>query len=271
MQARVIDKQINSGSGMSLYNNKRAHNQAGSGTLVQQKDNLKRAVVGALFGAAVVMSTPALAMVTFDNLSPNTYNGGATLAENGFTMTVEDSPAGPGLAGAIVNPADINSCFLIACPTGATSQYYAGVDDGGIVFTRVDGVGFHLNSLDFAFVAPLSGAITGAVGKLNISGISQATGGTYSASIDFPQQMSGQYAFSNWVLSSRFSSVVLTQLSISACIYDTDGGCYRPAENLAQFAIDNVNVSAVPEPGTWAMLAIGLLGLAAAARRRRPV
>lgn len=256
---------------MSFDNNKREQNQTDNGVLVQHKISVKRAVLSAMFGAAAVLATPAMATVTFDNFMPDVFNGGSTLTEDGFTMTVEDSPAGPGLAGAIVNPADLNSCSLIACPIGATSNYYAGINDGGIVFTRNDNFGFHLNSLDFAFVAPLTGAITGAVGKLDISGISQSTGGTFSASIDFPQQMSGQYAFSNWVLSSRFSDVVFSQLSISACIYDIDGGCYRPAENLSQFAIDNVNVAAVPEPSTWAMFAIGLLGLAAAARRRRPL
>ena len=250
---------------------KMVQTQSSNGSVMKCTNAVKAAFATGLIGAASLMAMSAQAAVTFDTVSPATFVGGDTFTENGFLMTVQDSPAGPGAAGAIINPADPFSCFTIACPVGNKTQYFAGINDGGIVFSRPDAFGFRLNSLDFAFISPVGQLIQGAVGKLNISGISQSTGGTYSASIDFPQQINGQYAFSNFALSSRFSDVVFSKLSISACVYDVDGGCYRPIENLAQFAIDNVNVSAVPEPSTWAMLAIGLVGLAATARRRRSV
>ncbi|MDP9107780.1 MAG: PEP-CTERM sorting domain-containing protein [Pseudomonadota bacterium] len=231
--------------------------------------NTARAIGAVLLGSAALICNIASAAVTFDSLSPDVYGGGATFMENGFLMTVQDSPAGAGFAGAIVNPADAFSCAIIGCPTGNTTQYFAGLNDGGIGFSRTDHVGFKLTSLDFAFVIPVAQPVAGSVGRLQISGVSESTGGVFQTSIEFPQQINGQYAFSNWTLASRFSNVVFSQLSISACIYDTDGGCYRPAENLAQFAIDNLNIAPVPEPSTAAMLALGLFGFAFVARRRR--
>ena len=60
-------------------------------------------------------------------------------------------------------------------------------------------------------------------------------------------------AFPGWVSSVTFV----------ACLYD-GGGCVFPADNLAQFALDNI---AVPTPATWMLVALAL-GAGGAVRRR---
>ncbi|MBW8894438.1 MAG: PEP-CTERM sorting domain-containing protein [Burkholderiales bacterium] len=52
-------------------------------------------------------------------------------------------------------------------------------------------------------------------------------------------------------------------------LYDGNGGCVNPAENQAQFAVDNIGY--LPEPGSVALVGVSLAGLLAAKRRRRSV
>jgi hypothetical protein len=52
-----------------------------------------------------------------------------------------------------------------------------------------------------------------------------------------------------------------------ACDYT--GTCTAFETNQGQFAIDDLNVSAVPEPSAYAMLGTGFLFMGAIARRRK--
>ena len=74
---------------------------------------------------------------------------------------------------------------------------------------------------------------------------------------------------SNWKLDADFAALRLTNLSISACLFDGNGGCVNPADWAlfnAQFAIDDLDVD-VPLPGSAPLLLLGLAGLAAIRRR----
>ncbi|GAA4030690.1 NF038120 family PEP-CTERM protein [Actimicrobium antarcticum] len=219
----------------------------------------------ALLGAVTLLAMPlAQATVNFDSIGPDIYGAGDTFSENKFTMSV----LGDGFAGAILDGADPYACFIAACPVGNSSHYYAGLNDSTISFARSDAGGFKMTSLDFAFLAPVTGNIFGGVGRLQLSGVTQA-GGLFSLSRDFPEQINGAYAFSTWALGPTFSSAIFRSVSVNACLFDGEGGCVLPSGNQAQFALDNVNVSAVPEPATYAMMGLGLMVLAGAARRRR--
>lgn len=57
------------------------------------------------------------------------------------------------------------------------------------------------------------------------------------------------------------SFVNLKQVEFFACSFDTSPVCSTPTNNNAQFAIDNINVNTVPEPGTLALVTLALMGL----------
>ena len=67
-----------------------------------------------------------------------------------------------------------------------------------------------------------------------------------------------------------FASQGFAEFAIFGYSCDFSGKCAAFETNAGQFALDNVNmqISAVPEPGSWMML-LGGFGTIAAFRRRR--
>ncbi|MBA5690421.1 NF038120 family PEP-CTERM protein [Rugamonas apoptosis] len=219
-----------------------------------------------LLGAAPAMADT----ISFEAHGPDIFAGGDTFAEAGYTMQVLDTVAGNGggFAGAIANGADPTTCTVAACPVGNNSMYYLGLNDGGLNIHRTDASAFSLHGLDYAFLAPIGGLHNFSYGQLMLTGTAVG-GGTVRATFDFPlQNGAGNYVFGGAPLNAAFGQTKLSGLNISACMFDNSGNCYNPADNQAQFAIDNLNVSAVPEPSAYAMLMLGLGGVAFAARRR---
>ncbi|MES2118654.1 MAG: NF038120 family PEP-CTERM protein [Pseudomonadota bacterium] len=229
-------------------------------------------LAGVVVGAVALLgAVPALAdTINFESHGPDIFAGGDVFTEAGYTMQVLDSPAGSGSGGAgmIANGADPDTCSVAACPVGNNSMYYLGLNDGGLNIHRTDTSAFLLHGLDYAFLAPLGGLQNFSYGQLVLTG-KLAGGGTVRDAFDFPlQNGGGNYMFGAVPLGAAFGHANLSELTVSACLFDNSGSCFNPAANQAQFAIDNLNVSAVPEPSAYAMLMLGLGGIALAARRR---
>jgi hypothetical protein len=235
---------------------------------------LKQITVAALGALALMSALPAMAdTLDFDSQIPDIFGGGNTFSEGGYTFLVNDSvEGGVGLAGIMFNGNDPNSCDVAACPVGNPSMYYGGVNDGTVTLSR-DGGAFQLNSLKYAFLPPVTGLPAGSYGELTLVG-TLAGGGTTSTSIAFPTLVGGYSPFALSALDSGFTSGVYTSVTIGACLFD-GGGCSYPSGRQAQFAIDDLDVTAftvaapVPEPETYAMMGLGLGMLALARRRHR--
>lgn len=234
------------------------------------RSNLNKFLSGAIIGLAALGSVSAQAAnIGFEGVAPDLFSGGASFSENGYTMTVLDGAGNiGGLSGASINGSDSFACSIIACPTGNGSTYFAGLNDGGLNFTRADAIGFKVSSLDFSFVAPTAGLIDFSVGKLVLTG-KDMNGAVVETSMDFSSQVNGQFNFASWNINSAFANTTLKELSVNACLFTNSGSCVSSAMNQAQFALDNVAIAAVPEPSTYMMMGLGLAGLAAFARRRR--
>lgn len=227
--------------------------------------------------ASLLCAAPAFAdVVDFETLPASANNSGVTLSEAGYDMLLVEGPTAAsfglvGGTGVVVNSNDPASCDIIVCPGGATGKYLAVINDGAVRFTH-PGVlsGFSLTGFDFAFIAPAT-VDDGTYGQLTLTGMNWQ-GTTISTSLDFPgADANGRFLFGSAELSAAFRANVFSSLTLSACLFDGAGGCFNSvdnsARNQAQFAIDNLNLTAVPEPTSFLLFGLGMGALGLARRR----
>ncbi|MCE3264614.1 MAG: hypothetical protein K0R43_3693 [Pseudoduganella sp.] len=242
----------------------------------RQFDRFTTLAAGLLASAALLLAAPAHAgLVSLESPPAMIYNHGETFHDGALAFTARISSFlqaqgySDGIGGAILDSGNPNSCgAFIDCPVGTSGQFYAGLNDGSVDVARPGGF-YSLSSLRFSFVAPLAGQPDGSYGELVLHATT-LDGSAVTRSAAFAGQDSdGHFMFSTWDLDADFAALALTNLNISACLYDGNGGCFNMADwapFAAQFAIDDLQV-ALPLPGSAPLLLLGLAGLALLRRR----
>lgn len=241
------------------------------------QSGLNKLAIGAAAAVALLGSTPAMAsLLNFDTpaLSGGMYLGDDTFGHNGYTLQAIDNHAGTsGAVGLIANGNDPTTCWLGGCPTNDKSQFYLGLGDGSVTVTRTSGLNFSLRGLDYGFVAPVGGQPNFSYGQLQLTGL-LANGSMIDLALDFPgTDSNGDPLFDKALLTDAFRQAELKSLTIRACLFDSIGGCSvaadisDPSIYQAQFAIDNLSLAEVPEPGSLALVGLGMGALLA--RRRK--
>jgi hypothetical protein len=236
---------------------------------------LKKTVAAALLGAASYSPAAFAEIIDFEDTTRVALVGGESTASGVYRFLAADGPLAQaagvrGAAGAVYN--GTLGCGDTPCPSGNASNFYAGLNDGSVWMTNNRHSQFSVSSLDFGFLAPVFNVADGIYGQLRLTGYLSG-GGTIAAALDFAgQDAGGDFMFTNWILSPAFSGASLGALEISACVFDGSGACNNSLDalafNQAQFAIDNLDATDLPEPAMPAMLALGALGMALSARRR---
>lgn len=227
------------------------------------RSGLRAAVTAAAIAFSLLPVAAHAETVNFEANLPNLYAPGESFVSQTMQVVVEAGT--PGFA--VVDSALSMSIFGNA-PTGNASQYLAGFNDAVITLTAAAGA-FYLNSFEYAFIPPVLSPGTASPGALVVEWMDTAGHSGYSL-YDFGAAGStGAWAFRGASFATGLAggvSPLLQSVSIFACLYSLAGTCDWPAGNLAQFAVDNIVVTPIPEPSTWALMGLGLLALLA--RRR---
>jgi hypothetical protein len=184
------------------------------------------------------------------------YLPGDSFEQLGFVMT----------AAVDFGIVDVAAGLGAVAPVGNPTQFYFNSNDGRLTVTQAEGLAFSLDGFSAAFVpldpAPDQTTVMVAKGTrvddsqtmmhwlFAPSGAVNHPFGTYGGAQDFG-------AFAN-----------LKQVDFYACSLVGNDICTVPTQNNGQFAIDDIRVTAVPEPAAAVLLTLGLLGLGLRARRQ---
>jgi hypothetical protein len=237
-----------------------------------------RAAAALCSAAWLLSATPAMAtVIDFSSLAPSAHLSGETLSEAGYNMLLQEGPVGAfyGVVSGTGTVADANNpytCDVIGCPGGGDGKYLMVLNDGAVRFSRADNIGgFTFGGLDLAFLTPAP-VPNFDYGRLRLSG-TQYDGSVASIEVAFPgQDAGGVFQFGSGAITPDFSRLVFSSLRIDACLFNNDNVCVNdldnPAFNQAQFAIDNLTFSEVPEPASILLTGFAIGALALQRRRR---
>jgi hypothetical protein len=195
--------------------------------------------------------------------SPFVFSGDVITMGNYYVEAAGDA----GFTGAIANT---DSCML-QCPVNGTTNYYTALNDGYMYFGLNSGAGFTISSLDASFLGN-GGTYPSIAGLLYIAAF-DAAGLVAETYLNLAGPTGGSFNLATYDLSGFGGGSLFTDVLVASYACDANGNCNRTT-NQAQFAIDNiVTVDAitgdVPEPGSFALMGLGMFGIGAIARRRK--
>lgn len=198
------------------------------------------------------------------------FTHGNEFYQGGFWLDTFSTKVGAldtDLVGALVDGSDVaNICGGIGCPTNNLTNFFTSLNDGYLALGLQSGGLFRASKFDASFIAAAGDQVLSTAMLLRVDGYLGTTR-VGRRDILLPGPVNGAYSFSSYSLGSLFAGTDITELDIYGFACTTLTTCTRSLDK-AQFALDNINVVAVPEPSTWALMIAGLAAAAGAVRRR---
>lgn len=224
----------------------------------------------ALAAAICACSTAQAGILNFENPQDTPFAlEGETYSFGEYWVQALGGELPGDLVGSFINGADQGDiCVDIKCPVNNSSNYYAALNDGYLAFGLQNGKDFKLESFSASFMGTGQSSFPAVSGVVILLGL-----GADGFPMDEVQvgiggpNANGQFSFDTinlgGFLDNSYSAILVAGF---AC--DSSGDCYRNI-NAANFAFDDFVTTSIPEPATWGLLGLGLLGIGAFTRKRQ--
>lgn len=177
------------------------------------------------------------------------------------------------LVGSFLDGADSQSCdaSTTRCPVNNPSTYYGSLNDGLIdIMSNTAASRFSINGFDASYIGGTAslGSYPAVSGLLRIQGFF-ANGNSLYETYELAGPSANGFNFAHYNTSAAFGSNAFVEAYVFGFTCNGGGSCSAFSSDRAQFALDNVSLNAVPEPASFALFGIGMIGIGAVARRRR--
>ncbi|XHS77037.1 NF038120 family PEP-CTERM protein [Burkholderiaceae bacterium UC74_6] len=245
--------------------------------LMKTKTALVAAALACVAGAANAGGPVVIGFenVTNTGLAPwlPLLGNGDEIVEQGYWMdpfSNSGAPRNGDLVGVIVDGTQLaDTCFGVTCPTNNSSHFLTTLNDGVLAMGTMDGHAFTIQGLDAAFLGAAGEMTPSTAGILRVLGVRASDNEAIAMdfSIGGPDQF-GTLSFSHFVMTGDFATTAFSTVYLYGGACDASGNCSLFDNNRGQFALDNLSVTAVPEPSQWLLLAAGLGALGGISRRR---
>jgi hypothetical protein len=229
-------------------------------------------LAAAVLGAAALAAAPAQAGVIGFEGHYGPVEGTQMYSEGGFNLGFYANVAGGGagnFVGEFIDGTDPFQCVNMACPVNNGGMYYGALNDSYIDITSTTSrQRFQVKSLDASFIgaSTVLNSYPTYPGFLRLQGI-RADGTSALQDIVFGRPAASGFQFGHYQMTSAFAANKFELLAFGF-VCNSAGNCSAFQTNQGQFGIDNLELTAVPEPATALMLGLGLVGLVGARRRK---
>lgn len=233
---------------------------------------LKKLAAAALGSAALVGAPAQAGVIGFEGYY-GPVEGTQVYTESGFNLGFYANVAGGGagsFVGEFIDGTDPTYCVNMACPVNNPGMYYGALNDSYIDITSTTSrQRFQVKSLDASFIgaSPALNSYPATTGLLRLQGI-RADGSYLLQDFVFGRPSAAGFQFGHYNTTSAFAAGQFVELLMFGFACDTAGNCKAFQTNQGQFGLDNLELTAVPEPASALILGLGLAGLVAARRRK---
>lgn len=213
----------------------------------------------ALVCAALSPQAQAVTVIDFEgDALTGLYSTGDSFSQSGFTMT----------QGFDFGTVDTAASLGPNAPSGNATQFYFNSNFGDLLLARSDGGRFSLDGFSAAFV-PVDAQLSQTIVLVALA--TDGDGNQFATAFGLGNGNNGSFPFLTFNDSRDFGRFTdLVSVNFFGCAFTGNFDCSATTiQNNGQFALDDIKLTAaIPEPTTTALLALGLLGVAVASRRR---